>query len=183
MIDFSKWESLWDTYQSGGHPVLGTTASMYMGWGCNLAVIGLIGLVAALVFSSDEIMFSRVTPARKKRVAKASLAVLVSGVILVFASYSMPSHAPRTSEPPALDTQIVRTWGLDELDGCRKTNMNPLEWLVEDGLPDSGLRDGDWKCVAYRDGRRFDATVHVKGHKVGLYTSDGRELKPAGKDK
>lgn len=172
MIDFSKWENLWNVYNRGGNTVPGTPASGYMGWGFLFTAIGLIGIVMAVIFSS------------KKRVAAAFVVVLVLGVGLMFASECVPSRFAHTSEPPALNEQVARTWGLDDLDGCRKTKMNGLSDLVNGrGLPDSELSDGNWKCVAYRDGRRFDATVHVKGHKLGLYTPDGKTLKPTGKDK
>lgn len=185
MIDFSKWESLWDAYTQGGNAVPGTPASTYTGWGALLTAIGAIGIITAVIFSSDEVKYgSGVMPARKKKAAAMSVVVLVLGLALMFASEHMPSHFAHTSEPPALNERIVQVWGLDELDGCQKTKTNGLvDMLKGRGLPDGNLRDGDWKCVAYRDGLRFDATVHVKGHKVGLYTPDGRELKPAGKGK
>lgn len=49
-------------------------------------------------------------------------------------------------------------------------------------MPESRLKDGDWKCVAYTDIQRTELTVHIKGDKLGLYDTDGKALKPVGKD-
>ena len=49
-------------------------------------------------------------------------------------------------------------------------------------MPESRLKDGDWKCAAYTDNQRTELTVHIKGDKVGLYKADGKALKPVGKD-
>lgn len=43
-------------------------------------------------------------------------------------------------------------------------------------MPESRLKDGDWKCVAYTDIQRTELTVHIKGDKVGLYDTNGKAL-------
>lgn len=92
----------------------------------------------------------------------------------------MPSHNDaHVSEPPALSTQIERTWGLDEMGDCKNTSHGLTD---SPSLPKSSLDDGDWKCVAYTDSQRTELTVHIKGTKLGLYKADGKALKPVGKD-
>lgn len=49
-------------------------------------------------------------------------------------------------------------------------------------MPESRLKDGDWKCVAYTDIQRTELTVHIKGDKLGLYDTDGKALLANGKD-
>lgn len=48
-------------------------------------------------------------------------------------------------------------------------------------MPESRLKDGDWKCVAYTDIQRTELTVHIKGDKVGLYDTNGKALLANGK--
>lgn len=88
-------------------------------------------------------------------------------------------HDAHVSEPPALSTQIERTWGLDEMGDCENTSHGLTD---SPSLPKSSLDDGDWKCVAYTDSQRTELTVHIKGDKVGLYKADGKALKLVGKD-
>lgn len=92
----------------------------------------------------------------------------------------MPSHNDaHVSEPPALSTQIERTWGLDEMGDCKNTSHGLTD---SPSLPKSSLDDGDWKCVAYTDSQRTELTVHIKGNKVGLYDTNGKALLANGKD-
>lgn len=103
-----------------------------------------------------------------------------SGRPLLLASPFLPSHNDaHVSEPPALSTQIERTWGLDEMGDCKNTSHGLTD---SPSLPKSSLDDGDWKCVAYTDNQRTEVTVHVNGNRVGLYKADGKALKPVGKD-
>lgn len=176
MVEFSKWESLWNAYNRGGRPVPGSIADTC--WDAGAAFIWICFALFVISFVMFAAGGSEERCLRPVRIGAVGCGL---GLILWFASALAPSHIAHVAEPPALDAQIVRTWGLDDLDGCGKTSMKPLERLVGDGLPDSGLRDGDWKCVAYRDGRRFDVTVHINGHRVGLYTTDGKALKTEGK--
>lgn len=93
---------------------------------------------------------------------------------------ALPSHNDaHVSEPPALSTQIERTWGLDEMGDCKNTSHGLTD---SPSLPKSSLDDGDWKCVAYTDNQRTEVTVHIKGDKVGLYDTDGKALKQTGRE-
>lgn len=108
------------------------------------------------------------------------MAIAVIGGVLALASFVMPSHNDaHVSEPPALSTQIERTWGLDEIGDCKNTSHGLTD---SPSLPKSSLDDGDWECVAYTDGQRTELTVHIKGDKVGLYRADGKALLAKGKD-
>lgn len=67
----------------------------------------------------------------------------------------------------------MTTWNLDDLGECKNGSQK---------LPESRLEDGDWKCAAYTDIQRTELTVHIKGNKVGLYDTNGKALKTAGKE-
>lgn len=108
------------------------------------------------------------------------MTIAVIGGVLALTSFVMPSHNDaQVSEPPALSTQIERTWGLDEMGDCENTSHGLTD---SPSLPKSSLDDGDWKCIAYTDSQRTELTVHINGNRVGLYKADGTVLKPVGKD-
>lgn len=69
--------------------------------------------------------------------------------------------------------QIIKTWNLDDLGECRNEGQK---------MPESRLKDGDWKCIAYTDSQRTELTVHINGNKVGLYKADGKALAANRKD-
>lgn len=147
MLDFSKWAAMWDAYaeSSPGDPTPGTPAAMCFNIGLIMVIGGIIGAFIRLASESDKLV-------------AVFLAGLL-GVALMLASLFLPSHNDaHVSEPPALSTQIERTWGLDEMGDCKNTSH---------GLTDS---------------QRTELTVHIKGDKVGLYKVDGKALKPVGKD-
>lgn len=156
MRDFSKWEAMWDAYNRMGEAVSGSPASICQGIGVTLMMVsGFAGLIAVAV-------------------------IVEIGGVLALASFVMPFHNDaHVSEPPALSTQIERTWGLDEMGDCKNTSHGLTD---SPSLPKSSLDDGDWKCVAYTDSQRTELTVHIKGDKVGLYKADGKALAAKGKD-
>lgn len=169
MKDFTKWAAMWDAYNLGD-PTPGTPAAMCLNIGLIMAIGGIIGAFIRLTSESDKLVTMS---------AAVFLAGLL-GVALQLASLFLPSHNDaHVSEPPALSTQIERTWGLDEMGDCKNSSHGLTD---SPSLPKSSLDDGDWKCVAYTDSQRTELTVHIKGNKVGLYKADGKALKPVGKD-
>lgn len=131
-----------------------------------MVIGGIIGAIIRLTSESDKLV-----------------AVFLAGLLgapLLLASPFLPSHNDaHVSEPPALSTQIERTWGLDEMGDCKNTSHGLTD---SPSLPKSSLDDGDWKCVAYTDSQRTELTVHINGNRVGLYKADGTVLKPVGKN-
>lgn len=169
MKDFTKWAAMWDAYNPGD-PTPGTPAAMCFNIGLIMAIGGIVGAFICLPSESDKLVTMS---------AAVFLAGLL-GVALQLASLFLPSHNDaHVSEPPALSTQIERTWGLDEMGDCKNTSHGLID---SPSLPKSSLDDGDWKCVAYTDSQRTELTVHIKGNKVGLYEADGKALKLVGKD-
>lgn len=175
MKDFSKWEAMWNAYNRMGEAVSGSPASICQGIGVTLMMVFVfVGSIAVVVIGEmggdpEKSLFFCLTTA-----------IAVIGGALALASFVMPSHNDaHVSEPPALSTQIERTWNLDELGDCRNTSHGLTD---SPSLPKSSLDDGDWKCVAYTDSQRTELTVHINGNKVGLYKADGKALKPVGKD-
>ena len=168
MLDFSKWEAMWDAYNRMGEAVSGSPASICQGIGVTLTMVSVfVGLIAVAV------------PEKSPFFCLATVIFVIGGA-LALASFVMPSHNDvHISEPPALSTQIERTWGLDEMGDCKNTSHGLTD---SPSLPKSSLNDGDWKCVTYTDSQRTELTVHIKGNKVGLYKADGKALKPVGKD-
>ena len=172
MKDFTKWAAMWDAYAESnpGDPTPGTPAAMCFNIGLIMAIGGIIGAFIRLTSESDKLVMT-------------SAAVFLAGLLgvpLLLASPFLPSHNDaHVSEPPALSTQIERTWGLDEMGDCENTSHGLTD---SPSLPKSSLDDGDWKCVAYTDSQRTELTVHVKGDKVGLYKADGKALAANGKD-
>lgn len=175
MLDFSKWEAMWDAYNRMGEAVSGSPASICQGIGLTLMMVfGFVGLIAVAVIGGGG------DDPEKSPFFCLTMAIAVIGGVLALASFVMPSHNDtHVSEPPALSTQIERTWGLDEMGDCKNTSHGLTD---SPSLPKSSLDDGDWKCVAYTDSQRTELTVHIKGDKVGLYKADGKALKPVGKD-
>lgn len=166
MKDFTKWAAMWDAYNPGD-PTPGTPA---FNIGLIMAIGGIIGAFICLPSESDKLVTTS---------AVVFLAGLL-GVALQLASLFLPSHNDaHVSEPPALSTQIERTWGLDEMGDCKNSSHGLTD---SPSLPKSSLDDGDWKCVAYTDSQRTEVTVHINGNRVGLYKADGTVLKPVGKD-
>lgn len=172
MKDFTKWAAMWDAYAKSnpGDPTPGTPAAMCFNIGLIMAIGGIIGAIIRLASESDKLVTTS---------AVSFLAGLL-GVALLLASLFLPSHNDaQVSEPPALSTQIERTWGLDEMGDCKNTSHGLTD---SPSLPKSSLDDGDWKCVAYTDSQRTELTVHIKGDKVGLYKADGKALAANGKE-
>lgn len=166
MLDFSKWVTMWDAYNSGG-AVPGSAASICWNIGLGLILFGLLSLtILTIVFSVEDVLAT-------KGISIFHTVVLAMGVVLAFTSLALPSHTPQPSRPPSLSAQIIKTWNLDDLGECRNGGQK---------LPKSRLEDGDWKCVAYTDSQRTELTVHIKGNKVGLYKADGKALLAKGKD-
>lgn len=167
MKDFTKWAAMWDAYAESnpGDPTPGTPAAMCFNIGLIMAIGGIIGAIICLGSESDKLVTTS---------AVSFLAALL-GIALLLVSLFLPSHNDaQVSEPPALSTQIERTWGLDEMGDCKNTSHGLTD---SPSLPKSSLEDGDWKCVAYTDSQRTELTVHIKGNKVGLYKADGKALK------
>lgn len=170
MLDFSKWVAMWDAYDArgfSGGAVPGSAASICWYIGFWLIFFGFLSLTILIIVYPTSYV-----PAAKG-ISIFFTAVLSMGLVLAFASLVLPSHTPRSSRPPALSTQIMTTWNLDDLGECRNGGQK---------LPESRLEDGDWKCVAYTDSQRTELTVHIKGDKVGLYKADGKALAANGKD-
>lgn len=175
MLDFSKWEAMWDAYNRMGEAVSGSPASICQGIGVTLTMVSVfVGLIAVAVIggmSGD--------PEKSPFFCLATVIFVIGGA-LALASFVMPSHNDvHISEPPALSTQIERTWGLGEMGDCKNTSHGLTD---SPSLPKSSLDDGDWKCVAYTDSQRTELTVHIKGNKVGLYKADGKALAANGKE-
>lgn len=175
MLDFSKWEAMWDAYDRMGEAVSGSPASICQDIGVTLMMVsGFVGLIAVAIIGEMG------GDPKKSPFFCLATAIAVIGGVLALASFVMPSHNDaHVSEPPALSTQIERTWGLDEMGDCKNTSHGLTD---NPSLPKSSLDDGDWKCVAYTDSQRTELTVHIKGDKVGLYKADGKALLANGKD-
>lgn len=175
MKDFTKWASMWDAYNRMGEAMSGSPASICQDIGLTLMMVsGFVGLIAVAVIGGMG------GDPEKSPFFCLATAIAVIGGVMALASFVMPFHNDaHVSEPPALSTQIERTWGLDEMGDCKNTSHG---FTDSPSLPESRLEDGDWKCVAYTDSQRTEVTVHIKGDKVGLYEADGKALKLVGKD-
>lgn len=169
MIDFSKWVAMWDAYDAqgiSGGAVPGSAASICWNIGFWLILFSFLPLILIIVFLIGDV------PAAKG-ISIFFTAVLIMGLVLAFTSLALPSHTPRSSQPPSLSAQIIKTWNLEDLGECRSGGQK---------MPKSHLEDGDWKCVTYTDSERTELTVHIKKNKVGLYKADGKALAANGKD-
>lgn len=167
MLDFSKWAAMWDAYNRMGEAVSGSPASICQGIGVTLMMVfGFVGLIAVAVIGGmggdpEESPFFCLT-----------MTIAVIGGVLALASLFLPSHNDaQVSEPPALSTQIERTWGLDEMGDCKNTSHGLTDIP---SLPKSSLDDGDWKCVAYTDSQRTELTIHINGNRVGYIRPTAR---------
>lgn len=172
MKDFTKWAAMWDAYAESnpGDSTPGTPAAMCFNIGLIMTIGGIIGAFIRLASESDKLVTT----------SAAMLLAGLLGVALLLASLFLPSHNDaHVSEPPALSTQIERTWGLDEMGDCKNTSHGLTD---SPSLPKSSLDDGDWKCVIYTDSQRTELTVHIKRNKVGLYKADGKALAANGKE-
>ena len=90
--------------------------------------------------------------------------------MLVIAVVDMPDHYGTALEPDELGTRIVRIWGLESIDCDRN-------------LPQRRLPSSDIECTVYRNDRRVHVTIHADdSNRPGLYDTDGKALKPVGKD-
>ena len=170
MLDFSKWVAMWDAYNdhnSSSGAVPGSAASICWNIGFWMILFGLLPLIILII------VFPVVYVPAVKGISIFFSVVLTMGLVLAFTSLALPSHTPRSSRPPSLSEQIMTTWNLDDLGECGSGGQK---------MPESRLKDGDWKCVAYTDSQRTELTVHIKGDKVGLYEADGKALKLVGKD-
>lgn len=170
MKDFSKWAAMWDAYDAhaiSDGAVPGSAASICWNIGFLLLLLGLL----LLIIRTFALPAAGVPDA--KGIGIFSTVVSIMGVALAFTSLALPSHTPQPSRPPSLSAQIMTTWNLEDLGECGSGGQK---------LPESRLKDGDWKCVAYTDGQRTELTVHINGNRVGLYKADGTVLKPVGKD-
>ena len=168
MVDFSTWENLWNTYAPSGKLTPGSPAAICNNLGTIIAVLGFLALIATVIHAymfRDE---------RSSRLAVVTGVTTIVGASLMLVAVFLPMHTTSTAEPPTLAEQITRTWNLDDLDNCKRTSDTGVPY---DNLPKSELWDGDWKCVAYTDGHDRNVTVHIKDHKVGLYTQNGKTLK------
>lgn len=86
------------------------------------------------------------------------------------ASFHMPDHYGTAPEPDELGTRIVRIWGLESID-------------CDGNLPQRRLPSSDIECTVYRNDRRVHVTIHADdSNRLGLYDTDGKALKPVGKD-
>lgn len=180
MVDFSKWVDAWNAYDPGGRAVAGSPAGICSGIGAALVLAGaVLTIVVMLVLGlTDKGEDDR----RSSRILASLCALVILGAALMLASSQLPSHTASNTKPPSLSGQIERTWGLDDLSGCNKTNANGTLLIFGDTkLPDSRLKDGDWECIAYTDDGKQYVTVHIKGDKVGLYDMGGDALKTKGK--
>lgn len=169
MLDFSKWVAMWDAYDArgfSGGAVPGSAASICWNIGFLLILFGLLLLSMCIIIPAVGVPDT-------KGIGIFPAVALTMGLVLAFTSLALPSHTPRSSRPPSLSEQIMTTWNLDDLGECGSGGQK---------MPESRLKDGDWKCVAYTDSQRTELTVHIKGNKVGLYRADGKALVAKGKD-
>lgn len=107
MLDFSKWAAMWDAYNRMGEAVSGSPASICQDIGLTLMMVSVfVELVAVAVIGGGG------GDPEKSPFFCLTMAIAVIGGVLAFASFVMPSHNDaHVSEPPALSTQIERTWG------------------------------------------------------------------------
>lgn len=97
-------------------------------------------------------------------------ALATLGVASLAASFHMPDHYGTAPEPDELGTRIVRIWGLESID-------------CDGNLPQRRLPSSDIECTVYRNDRRVHVTIHADdSNRLGLYDTDGKALKPVGKD-
>ena len=99
-----------------------------------------------------------------------SIVSFILGVASLAASFHMPDHYGTAPEPYELGTRIVRIWGLESID-------------CDGNLPQRRLPSSDIECTVYRNDRRVHVTIHADdSNRLGLYDTDGKALKPVGKD-
>lgn len=105
MLDFSKWEAMWDAYNRMGEAVSGSPASICQDIGVTLMMVSVfVGLVAVAVIGGMG------GDPEKSPFFCLTTAIVVIGGALALASFVMPFHNDaHVSEPPALSTQIERT--------------------------------------------------------------------------
>lgn len=97
MLDFSKWAAMWDAYDAqgfSGGAVPGSAASIcwYIGFG--LILLGLVPLIM-LVF-----VYPVAYVPAARGISIFFTVVLSMGLVLAFTSLALPSHTPRSSQPP-----------------------------------------------------------------------------------
>lgn len=108
MKDFTKWASMWDAYNRMGEAMSGSPASICQDIGLTLMMVsGFVGLIAVAVIGGMG------GDPEKSPFFCLATAIAVIGGVMALASFVMPFHNDaHVSEPPALSTQIERTWGL-----------------------------------------------------------------------
>lgn len=158
MTDFTKWVEAWDAYRKAGLPVQGSIADC-------LCLLGLIGIAVSILFALSHIAYLKFGTHTVIFIVS-----LILGVASLAASFHMPDHYGTALEPDELGTRIVRIWGLESID-------------CDGNLPQHRLPSSDIECTVYRNDRRVHVTIHAdESNRLGLYDTDGKALKPVGKD-
>lgn len=158
MTDFTKWVEAWDAYRKAGLPVQGSIADY-------LCLLGLIGIAVSILFALSHIAYLKFGTHTVIFIVS-----LILGVAFLAASFHMPDHYGTAPEPDELGTRIVRIWGLESID-------------CDGNLPQQRLPSSDIECTVYRNDRRVHVTIHADdSNRLGLYDTDGKALKPVGKD-
>lgn len=158
MLDFSKWEAMWDAYRNAGLPVQGSIADC-------LCLLGIIGIAVSIPLALSHFAYPKFGTH-----TVISIVSFILGVASLAASSHMPDHYGTAPEPDELGTRIVRIWGLESID-------------CDGNLPQRRLPSSDIECTVYRNDRRVHVTIHADdSNRLGLYDTDGKALKPVGKD-
>lgn len=84
-----------------------------------------------------------------------------------------------------LDTEQIILSGEEVRELARlAAQHDPTDYELEYGnLPQRRLPSSDIECTVYRNDRRVHVTIHADdSNRLGLYDTDGKALKPVGKD-
>lgn len=158
MTDFTKWVEAWDAYRKAGLPVQGSIADCF-------CLLGLIGIAVSILFALSHIAYLKFGTHTVIFIVS-----LILGVAFLAASFHMPDHYGTAPEPDELGTRIVRIWELESID-------------CDGNLPQQRLPSSDIECTVYRNDRRVHVTIHADdSNRLGLYDTDGKAVKPVGKD-
>lgn len=169
MLDFSKWEAMWDTYNRMGEAVSGSPASICQDIGVTLMMVFVfvVGGTAALVVLALSLLLESNGTVLTFFCGLAVIVTLAGIWVVNF----YPIWMGDSPEPAVFTTQVEKEFGVHDF-SCPPDVMS-----VKDGLPDAGA----YQCTI-TNGKDESTLKDVRlivtaDNKVGLYDNQGKEMK------
>lgn len=170
MVDFSKWVSDWGKYAPWRYVPLSEGDQ-------NLRYL-LFLILSALVFLA-YLKLDGDFGEHKGVCVLMTVVYFVAAIALIAPVLTGTRVETKEVPPPVLSAQLEKDYGIGSLT-CLTGTGERLDLDLEGGLPDQGT----YSCT-YLDAKgtlRNVTLLSADGTKLGLYDTDGKALKPAGKE-